>query len=184
MHLFGFGNKKNKTEKNTMNTQDNKAFQDEQTWRKKLLQELKKVCPNAFEDQNEDRQIGLPPASNWNRVRLILKLRKQACQGIDNPVDYPVVFNLYTPRGKTTLRNWFEIWSEGKKSELKGIQIIPGPLGNDQDNAGNAVVFVTGISWRKQDDATIQDIVNAFNSLKQWMVDSKLDTVLPKLFSI
>ena len=175
MRLFGFGNKKKKTEKNTMSN----------TFLEKLLQELKKVCPNAFADQNEDRQIGLPPAPDWNRVRLILKLRKQACQGIDNPVDSPVVFNLYTPRGKTTLRNWFEIWSEGKKSELtvKGIRIIPGPLGNDQDNAGNAVVFVTNISWEKQDDATIQDIVKAFNTLKQWMIDSRLDTVLPMLLS-
>ena len=157
-------------------------------WWGNLLAALqdKNVCPNAFEDSRPEwLQIGLPPTQDRKVVRLILKLRQQACQGIDKPVDSPVVFNLYTPRGKKTLRKWFEIWSEGKKSELKlkGIQIIPGPLGNEQDNKGNAVVFVTGISWEKQDDATIQDIVKAFKSLKQWMINSKLDTVLPMLIS-
>ena len=165
-----------------MSKQNNNPFQYNpifRAWWLKLLQELQKVCKDAAFDKNEPRQIGLWPAQQWTGVRLILKLREQAYDGIASPV----VFNLFTPRGRLDLRSWFKIWSEGKESELQGIKIDFEPQGNDRNDAGNAVVFVTDISWKKQDNATITKIVDAFKTLKKWMTDSKLDTVLPKLFS-
>lgn len=133
-----------------------------------LYEAIQQVYPGVCVDEH-NMQLLLHAAKCW--VGFALRLLKESRNGVEKPL----VFNLWIKGGCINGKLEFREWMRNKLNGWKfceGNSVVFDPPRDRNDECGNAVVFLPGISWANLNNGSIQKVVEAYTQL-----DAKLKEI-------